>query len=98
LLVQLSAIRSIRKIQNLMNKYAQRTLRRHISDLDSLMKTTDVSEEFFISEGISIDAHIPTITGGKYSSKAELRPKYKRCIGLADLEYSLVNMFPDLWE
>jgi hypothetical protein len=90
----LAALRSLRKIQSLMNKYAQRTFRTHISDLDSLMKTTDVFEEFFISEGMFIDAHIFTITGRKYSSKADLGTKYKSCIELANLEYSLVEMFP----
>lgn len=51
-----------------------------------------------MSEGIEIDAHVSTITKGKCSSKSHLGQKYRRCIELADLENTLLNIFPDLWE
>lgn len=45
--VAVSVKRSLQRMQHLMNKNVEETLRVHSNDLDFLMKTTDVIEHFF---------------------------------------------------
>lgn len=81
-----------------MNKYAENTFRAHGIDLDSLMKTTNVIEHFFIGEAMDIEPHISSVTDKKYSSKNDLSLRSKRCIDLVNLENTMLNIFPNLWE
>ncbi len=85
-------------MKQLISKQVEETLGVHDIDLDLLVRTTDVIEHFFMGEEMGIDAHILKITKGKYSHKSDLGFRYKRAIELADLENTILDIFPDLWE
>ena len=92
MITQLSAKRALQIMQWLIDKQAEKTMRTHSNDFRLLIKTTDLIEDFFLTDGMYIDAHISKVTDGKYSHTSDLGLRFNRADELADQENTLVHI------
>jgi len=88
----------LQNMQDQVRQQEEKAFKYQYNRLNLLIETTDLMQDFFMGYAWDIEPHLSTVTRGKYLLRSKLPQKAQRALELANLENTLVDIFPDLWE